>query len=229
MESPPKDDKNIEEPSFSKESAPAPRTVYAVMKRASDSSIHDGARRITAIYAEKEDALAQVEMRRRPQTPVQLDMWSKKKNTMAQVEEKDIAASEKFAEDSEELIKPLFVYESVEQLPEEIQKEIRPKKEDGVGDPFEESLKKIKSAEDSIKNIENSDMVYAIIQNHDITEGRGPESVWLLVKNLQMAVAVARRNGVSGSACKIVPLALNNYPVRGDFMNLDTRSPRTVE
>lgn len=230
MEIPPKKQENENTGNaFSKESAPAPRTVYAIMKR---SGIHDSVRGIMAIFSEKEDALAQVETRRRPQTPVQLDMWNKKKNTMAQIEEQDNIASEKFAKDSEEMIKPFFVYESLEQLPEETR--IRSGREDGVGDPFEESLKKIKAAEDSLKRDENADMVYAIVQNDDITEGRGPEFVWLLAKNLPLAIAIARGNGVSGSACKIVPLNLNKYPVErggGDMksINLDTRSPRTRE
>ncbi len=108
---------------------------------------------------------------------------------------------------NEELIKPLFVYESFDELPEEIKKEVRSTKGAPISSEGDES------------------MVYALLKNSDMTEGRGNNFVWIITKSLSLATVMAQGNGVSGSNCEIIPLELNK-PLESAYkrlINLDAR------
>lgn len=89
----------------------------------------------------------------------------------------------------------VIVYSAINQLPKEV--EIHNNQKDVVEEVA----------------LLNSNIVYALIRNTDVTEGRGNPIIFLFVTGMSLAQILAKGNSVSGSSCRILPVKLNTYPI----------------
>lgn len=103
-----------------------------------------------------------------------------------------------FATEEETLV-PLHVYESEEELPEEIRKRIQTDTSDSHV-PVETSIKE-------------EGVVYAVLPNTDSTEGRGFNFIWALVTDPVLAHKIANGNGPGGGDAEVIRIPLNKFPL----------------
>jgi len=95
----------------------------------------------------------------------------------------------------ENVIVPLHVYEREEDLPEAIRKQIHSQnQEHGPSLPTFEKKEGV---------------VYAILPNTEVTEGKGENFIWALVTDPELANKIAWGNGVSGSNPYVIEIPLN--------------------
>ena len=109
--------------------------------------------------------------------------------------EKQASINDMFFEHSE-VIEEMSVYETIDEIPEEFLRHINSRTETG---PTREIPEKAEG------------IVYGVIRNTEMAEGRGNNYVWMLASNPALAEMIAAHNGVCGCTAYIAPIPLNTY------------------